>query len=104
MRVESSAIRALIRGLYTGAVYAGHAVRGRNPWKVVREYKSSRGMNFHNDVHDWLGGYPYESATPQEVQSKVCAMGFERVADYPLAPGLGLFGTGCAEYVFRRTA
>jgi SAM-dependent methyltransferase len=39
----------------------------RNPWKRVREYKKSRGMSFMTDVRDWLGGYPFEHASIEEV-------------------------------------
>jgi len=39
----------------------------RNPWKVIRDYKQSRGMSFMTDVRDWLGGYPFEHARIEEV-------------------------------------
>jgi 2-polyprenyl-3-methyl-5-hydroxy-6-metoxy-1,4-benzoquinol methylase len=97
-------VRTLIRGAYVAALYLRFALRGQNPWRVVRDYKSGRGMNFHNDVHDWLGGYPYESATPAEVLSRLTAGGFELVSQNSLPAGLGLLGTGCAEYVFRRSS
>jgi 2-polyprenyl-6-hydroxyphenyl methylase/3-demethylubiquinone-9 3-methyltransferase len=96
-------VQDAIRGVYTAAYYAVLLVTGRNPSKYVREYKSLRGMNFHNDVHDWLGGYPYESATPREVSNRLRGMGFELVSQNVLGKGLGLLGTGCAEYTFRRT-
>ncbi|MFA6079241.1 MAG: class I SAM-dependent methyltransferase [Candidatus Omnitrophota bacterium] len=35
--------------------------------KYIRDYKKSRGMEFWTDVRDWLGGWPYESATLEEV-------------------------------------
>jgi 2-polyprenyl-6-hydroxyphenyl methylase/3-demethylubiquinone-9 3-methyltransferase len=37
---------------------------GRNPVTIIREYKTKRGMSWFRDVTDWLGGYPYEAATP----------------------------------------
>lgn len=40
---------------------------GRNPVTVIREYKTKRGMSWFRDVTDWLGGYPYEAATPGEI-------------------------------------
>jgi 2-polyprenyl-6-hydroxyphenyl methylase/3-demethylubiquinone-9 3-methyltransferase len=40
---------------------------GRNPLRVAREYKHSRGMAVKTDLTDWLGGYPYEFATPDEI-------------------------------------
>jgi SAM-dependent methyltransferase len=41
--------------------------RGRNPIRVVREYPRRRGMSWFTDMRDWLGGYPYEHARPEEV-------------------------------------
>jgi len=40
---------------------------GRNPVTMIREYKTKRGMSWFRDVTDWLGGYPYEAATPGEI-------------------------------------
>jgi SAM-dependent methyltransferase len=96
------AVRAAIRGVYTAALCAGLLVRGRNPISYVKNYKSSRGMNFHNDVHDWLGGYPYESATTADVSERLAGLGFELLTERPTGGRLGLFGTGCAEYTFRK--
>ena len=31
----------------------------------VANYGQSRGMDFYHDVHDWLGGWPYESILPR---------------------------------------
>jgi len=33
----------------------------------IRGYRALRGMAFWTDVRDWLGGWPYEPATPAEV-------------------------------------
>ena len=33
----------------------------------INNYQSNRGMEFMTDVRDWLGGYPYEFATTDEV-------------------------------------
>lgn len=35
----------------------------------MKNYKASRGMAFWTDVKDWLGGWPYEPATLEEVCS-----------------------------------
>ena len=43
------------------------AAVGRNPISMVRGYHAGRGMSWSHDVIDWLGGYPYEAATPGEV-------------------------------------
>jgi SAM-dependent methyltransferase len=38
----------------------------RSFWYIA-SYKSKRGMAFMTDVRDWLGGWPYEPATAEEV-------------------------------------
>jgi 2-polyprenyl-3-methyl-5-hydroxy-6-metoxy-1,4-benzoquinol methylase len=43
------------------------AVRLRNPLRRFREHGKSRGMSYWTDVRDWLGGYPYEYASTQEM-------------------------------------
>jgi SAM-dependent methyltransferase len=95
--------QVLVRSLYKGAFLGAIAVSGRNPATYIRNYRSSRGMNFHTDVHDWLGGYPYESANPDEVVAFLRRLGFEleRKFDRPVAVR-GLFGSHCDEFVARR--
>lgn len=70
--------------------------------KVVPGYRSYRGMDFYHDVHDWLGGYPYETALAHEVETEMAALGLkpERVFGQPVTRGM--FGTSCDEYVYRR--
>lgn len=46
---------------------AGVLKNRRNPFAVAREYKHRRGMAVRTDQIDWLGGYPYEFATADEV-------------------------------------
>lgn len=52
--------------LYVVYFFVGHSIFLRNPLKIIRGYKE-RGMNWYNDVIDWLGGYPYEFAWPHEI-------------------------------------
>jgi 2-polyprenyl-3-methyl-5-hydroxy-6-metoxy-1,4-benzoquinol methylase len=42
-------------------------IKGRNPVARYVEYKRSRGMSMVHDWRDWLGGYPFEVAKPEEV-------------------------------------
>jgi 2-polyprenyl-3-methyl-5-hydroxy-6-metoxy-1,4-benzoquinol methylase len=44
-----------------------HLIRLKNPLTVIKNYRKNRGMSYFNDVKDWLGGYPYEYARPEEV-------------------------------------
>lgn len=94
----------LFRGLYLTAWGAGMLIKGHNPWRYVKDGQK-RGMDVFHDVHDWLGGYPYESTTPAEVEAFMSQRGFERRKVVPWRILLaGLFGSGCTEYVFRRSS
>lgn len=60
-------------------------------------YDKSRGMNRWRDIIDWVGGYPYEVATPDEIFEFYHARGFE--LEKMRCGGVGL---GCNEFVFRK--
>jgi hypothetical protein len=49
-----------------------------------------------------MGGYPYESATIDEVRARMRDLGFEIVTLYPIKGGIRPFGTGCAEFTLLR--
>lgn len=95
-------LQAIIKRLYSLPLMLSVAKQGKNPLAYIRNYKSARGMSFWHDIHDWLGGYPYESATPEETEDRLKAMGFEIVRSFPGGRSLGLLGTGCFEMVARR--
>lgn len=86
---------------YGGALLAS----GRNPWKRLSDKKKERGMDPMHDVHDWMGGYPYESTTPAEVAAFLKPKGFTPVLEKPVpVRAMGLGGSGCSEYVYTRAA
>jgi 2-polyprenyl-3-methyl-5-hydroxy-6-metoxy-1,4-benzoquinol methylase len=57
----------------------------------------TRGMSRRHDLIDWVGGYPFEVARPEEVFGFLADRGFE--LRYLTTCGAGL---GCNEYVFQR--
>lgn len=57
-----------------------------------------RGMNHWRDVVDWVGGYPYEVSTPDEVFEFFKARGF-----ILRKLNCGRVGLGCNQFVFGRT-
>jgi ubiquinone/menaquinone biosynthesis C-methylase UbiE len=91
-----------IRQIYMAAFFAGLTLSGRNPVSYVRNYPAIRGMNFSHDAHDWLGGYPYETATATEIHDRICKLGFTEERSFPLPVTRGLFGSGCHEFVFQK--
>ena len=61
----------------------------------IRHYTENRGMNWWHDRVDWLGGYPYETASPEEIFYLFKDKGF-RMEKMSTCGG----GTGCNQFVF----
>ncbi|MBK7931912.1 MAG: class I SAM-dependent methyltransferase [Pyrinomonadaceae bacterium] len=61
------------------------------------KYKNGRGMNRWHDIIDWVGGYPYEVATVDEIFEFYKERGF--TLKKITTGGVGL---GCNEFVFER--
>jgi 2-polyprenyl-3-methyl-5-hydroxy-6-metoxy-1,4-benzoquinol methylase len=68
-------------------------------FKTWTAYNKSRGMNRWRDIIDWVGGHPYEYATPDEIFEFYHARGF--TLSKLRTGGVGL---GCNEFVFNRSA
>jgi len=74
-------------------------LRGRNPLARHKAEGLPRGMNFWHDVVDWVGGWPFETSTPEQVFNFCRARGFA-------LRSLRTVGgrSGCNEFVFERQA
>lgn len=81
--------KSLIYHLLTGRV--GRYI---SSWTRV---STERGMNRWRDIVDWVGGYPYEAAAPEEIFDFYKARGYELVN-----LKCGGVGLGCNEFVFRK--
>lgn len=82
--------QTLLVVLFAGIIYvAKFLVTWRNP------LEKDRGMDFWYDVIDWVGGYPYEYATPEEVKTFVRNEGLILQRSIPAK-----VPTGCNEFVF----
>ena len=66
------------------------------PFATWRDYASTRGMSPWHDLIDWVGGYPFEVARPDEVVRFYDRLGFAPQAFRRTA------GLGCNEFVFAR--
>ncbi|MDQ6677829.1 MAG: class I SAM-dependent methyltransferase [Acidobacteriota bacterium] len=73
------------------------AVTGK-PFRVWRSHGSTRGMSAWRDLVDWVGGYPFEVAKPEQIFDFYRVRGFELCK---LATEGG--SLGCNEFVFRKT-
>lgn len=72
---------------------------GENPVTHVRNYKSHRGMSWRTDATDWLGGYPYEFATVEEVFKFIKG----KFPDFDLVNIKVTSGRGLNWYLFKRS-
>lgn len=97
----------VMRPLVSGPFIAGQIVKGalvdlvffRDPSRRYREKVKDRGMSVWHDWIDWIGGYPFEAAKPEEIFSLLHARGFH--LDHLTTCGGGL---GCNQFVFTRFA
>lgn len=98
------AAQMIARAIYLTVYRLYHLAKGVDHGRFVAMYRSARGMDFHHDVHDWLGGYPYETALATEVEARMAALGFKPERVFALSMTRGVLGSGCDEYVYRKSA
>jgi 2-polyprenyl-6-hydroxyphenyl methylase/3-demethylubiquinone-9 3-methyltransferase len=96
----------LVRPVFTALVMlpeelkgAARAILQGQPASYLRSWReyNTRGMNRWRDMVDWVGGYPYEVATPEAVFNFCRDRGFSL-----LNLRCGGVGLGCNEFVFER--
>jgi SAM-dependent methyltransferase len=93
--------QALVRRVYTALYGAAYRVRTRHSFRQHVAECQRRGMSFHHDIHDWLGGWPYESISPAQTDSLMQQLGMRPVRLFVHSgKSMGLFGSGCDEYVY----
>ena len=76
-----------------------HDTRRGNPLSSWRNAQRHRGMSPWHDLKDWVGGYPFEVAAPDDIIMPLLREGFELRNLVSRTTG-----HGCSEYVFERTA
>lgn len=91
---------AAIAGWYELRFAAARSLSGRNPlpmqdWQAKRR---DRGMSVWHDWVDWIGGWPFEVSSPDEVINPLVQAGFSLRRIKTVGNGWG-----CNEYVFRRS-
>jgi 2-polyprenyl-6-hydroxyphenyl methylase/3-demethylubiquinone-9 3-methyltransferase len=91
--VAPAVVQRIMVGIFYPVILAAKALVTRsNPFVM------ERGMDFYYNVVDWVGGFPYEYATPEEVAERLSAKGFtlrwQATAGVP---------TGCNEQIFVRS-
>jgi 2-polyprenyl-6-hydroxyphenyl methylase/3-demethylubiquinone-9 3-methyltransferase len=100
----SSDAQRRARAVYVALLRSAFFVTGRDFQSHVSNYHSVRGMDFMHDVHDWMGGYPYESILAPEVDALMRRLDFTRIRATGTPLTTGIFGSGCDEYLYRRAS
>ena len=85
-------------GFFAMGGLVGDSLRKKNPLRRYTEYRKSRGMSVIHDWIDWLGGYPYETAKPEDVFDFYLERGFN------LTKLVTRQSLGCNEFVFVQSA
>lgn len=85
-------LQKLLTAIFVPVIYIAKSVTTRrNPLRM------ERGMDFYYNVVDWIGGYPYEYASHEEIEQFVVGKGFACTRFIPAVVPIG-----CNEFVFRR--
>lgn len=87
-------------GAYWELLSAGYRLihlRNPLPFKKWKDKKKDRGMSVWHDLVDWVGGYPFEVAKPEDIFHFFRGEGF-RLQRLKTCGG----GLGCNEYVFEK--
>jgi 2-polyprenyl-6-hydroxyphenyl methylase/3-demethylubiquinone-9 3-methyltransferase len=66
-------------------------------FEYIRNYNQNRGMNWWRDKIDWIGGYPFEVSTPDEIFDFYHTKGYELIQLKTC-----MCGFGCNEFVFKK--
>ncbi len=82
---------------FVGRAAAADLVRGKSPLERHRAYRQRRGMSMMHDIVDWLGGLPFEVASPGAIVDFLRARGL--VIERLITVG---GAHGCNEFVARR--
>jgi 2-polyprenyl-6-hydroxyphenyl methylase/3-demethylubiquinone-9 3-methyltransferase len=95
---HGKAIRLALLGLYVVYWSAYQLKQGNNPISEAKRYgEGARGMAFLPDAVDWLGGYPYEYATVEEITDYIesnTTFSVQKVNEHG--------GLACNEYLLTR--
>jgi SAM-dependent methyltransferase len=88
----------LCGGVMWGPTFARDLLTRGNALATWRAYGRNRGMSPWHDVVDWVGGWPFEVAKPEEIS------GFFRERGFALQRLASCGGYGCNEFLFDRPA
>lgn len=90
------AVVAFFVPFYTCAYLAADLLSFKNPFKRYADYRAKRGMAMYYDWIDWVGGFPFEVATPKQL------FDFYKAKGFALSNMTTTNRSGCNEMVFQK--
>jgi 2-polyprenyl-3-methyl-5-hydroxy-6-metoxy-1,4-benzoquinol methylase len=96
--IGRSTVVAFFVPFYTCVYLVADLLSLKKPSKRYAEYKKKRGMAMYYDWIDWVGGFPFEVATPKQLFDFYKAKGFS------LSEITTTNRSGCNEMVFQKTS
>jgi SAM-dependent methyltransferase len=95
-KVGRLAMTVALFSFYGGGLFVADLARGRSPFHRWAGH-GRRGMSMYVDIQDWVGGYPFEVASPEEI------FRFYRDRGFALRELKTCGGKhGCNQFVFER--
>ena len=96
-------LQFILQKLYEFTFSLGLRLKSGKSLKSYKQnYFQKLGMEFSYDVHDWLGGYPYESIKPEYLIDFMDKNGFKVINSHISKNKIGILGSGCDEFLFLR--
>ena len=86
-------MKGVMNVIYTIYSIIALLVAFENPFSYIKNYQSNRGMSWYRDIIDWIGGYPYEFASADEIVDFFGQYGFYCKKLKTVQ------GTGCNEFL-----
>jgi len=80
-------------------IYSPYFIFARKLFHIIRGKKNIRGMSLWHDMLDWLGGYPFEVSTPENVTLYFTKKGYSLIKTHLCGKKMG-----CNEFLFRKNA
>lgn len=96
--IGRTAVKAAFLPVFALQGLAAGLIKYKNPFGYFANYKKKRGMSIYYDWIDWLGGYPFETAKPEEI------FHFYKNLGFTLTNMVTTNKLGCNQFVFRREA
>ena len=80
-------------------IYSPYFIFARKLFHIIRSKKNIRGMNLWHDMLDWLGGYPFEVSTPENITLYFTKKEYSLIKTHLCGKKMG-----CNEFLFIKNA